>query len=103
MTFISKRLDANAGNANTFTLVDTFMATDTQCNIYITNRNTVAGNFRLAISAGTVMETNSILYDFPLAARGTFILTDVLVKADEGIYLYSPSNFSIRVEGKEIP
>lgn len=102
MPFISKRLDIIDSNANTFTLVHSVMATDTQCNIYLTNRNTVAGNFRLAISVSAPTGAQSILYDFPLASRGTFILNDVLVKTDEGIYLYSPSNFSIRVEGKEI-
>lgn len=103
MPFISKTLAIDTGTDNVFTLVDTVMAADTQCNIYITNRSNSSGNFRLGISSsGTPNESQSILYDFPLASRGTFILNDVLVKTGEGIYLYSPRNFSIRVEGKEI-
>ena len=78
------------------------MDKDTQCNIYITNRNAVTGNFRLAIAGSAPSDAQSILYDFPLAARGTFILTDVLVQSGHGVYLYSPNYFSIRVEGKEI-
>jgi hypothetical protein len=103
MPFISKTLAINTGTANTFTLVDAALAADTQCNIYITNRSNSSGNFRLGISNSSPSESESILYDFPLASKGTFILNDVLVKTGEGIYLYSPSNFSIRVEGKEIP
>jgi hypothetical protein len=103
MPFISKTLAIDTGTANAFTLVDTVMAADTQCNIYITNRSNSKGNFRLGISSsGIPGESKSILYDFPLASSGTFILNDVLVKIGEGIYLYSPSDFSIRVEGKEI-
>ena len=101
MPFISKTLAINTGTANAFTLVDTVMAADTQCNIYITNKSNSSGNFRLGISSsGSPGESKSILYDFPLASSGTFILNDVLVNTGEGIYLYSPSNFVIRVEGE---
>lgn len=97
MAYVTNTLNVSA--SNTWELVGAVMAADTKCNIYITNRGSNSGNVRVGISAATPVNAECIFYDFPIAAKGTFIITDTLIKTGDGVWIYSPLSFSVRVEG----
>lgn len=99
MAYVTNTLNVSA--SNTWELVGAVMAANTKCNLYITNRGASSGNVRVGISTATPVNAECIFYDFPIAAKGTFIITDVLIKAGDGVWMYSPLNFSVRVEGVE--
>ncbi len=99
MAYIKNTLDVST--SNTWTAVGAVMTSDTRCNIYIVNRTTNSGNIRVGISAATPTDADCIFYDFPIAGKGTFIITDTLVKSGDGVWIYAPNNFTVRVEGKE--
>lgn len=97
MAYVTNTLNVSA--SNTWELAGAVMAADTRCNVYITNRGSSSGNVRVGISAASPTNAECIFYDFPIAGKGTFIITDVLVKSGDGVWIYSPLSFSVRVEG----
>lgn len=99
MAYVTNTL--NVSTSNTWELAGAVMAADTRCNVYITNRGSSSGNVRVGISAASPTNAECIFYDFPIAGKGTFIITDVLVKSGDGVWIYSPLSFSVRVEGIE--
>ena len=76
------------------------MAADTTCNIYIVNRGTVSGNVSLYIGAAAGA-ADCVLFTFPIKPSATFILTDVYIKSGDKVFIDSPADFTVRVEGKE--
>lgn len=85
-------------SSNTLTEVGTVSA-DSKCNIYILNKDNSNGTFRLAISATSPTNKDYIFYDFPIKQNGTFVVTDVFITATHKVWIYSPANFIVRVDG----
>ena len=74
---------------------------DSTCNLYIVNKTSSSGNFKLAIyTSGLRTEEHFIFYDFPIKSKGTFILTDVILTAGETVSIDCPQNFTVRMEAK---
>lgn len=77
---------------------------DSKCNIYICNYGGVLDiTIRLAISATSPGVADYIFYDFPIKSGGTFIITDVLIKSGDKVWINnSTPGLSVRVEGQGI-
>jgi hypothetical protein len=86
-------------SSNTFLAVGTAIAADAKINIYVVNKTGSSGNFRLAISPTSPVAGEYLFYNVTLAASGTFVASDVYVKATDNIWVYAPLNFSARVDG----
>lgn len=87
-------------SASTLTAIGAAMSGDSKINIYIVNQTASTGTFRLAIDPAEPSTGGEYLYyDFPLASKGTFIAADVYVKATDKVWVYSPANWSARVDG----
>lgn len=97
MAFISTGLNLSGAGWND---IGPAMVADTTCNIYIVNRGNTSANFNVGISATTPALDDVIFYEFPLAGKGTFIITDVLVKTGDKVWVEATTNFTVRIEGK---
>ena len=89
-------------SASTLTEVGAAIAADSRINIYIVNQTGATGNFRLAIDPSSPTGGEYLYYDFPLASKGTFIAADVYVKATDKVWIYSPADWSVRVDGETL-
>jgi hypothetical protein len=86
-------------SSNTLTTVAT-LVNACNCNIYVLNKSSDAGNIRLAISSSTPANRDYVFYDFPIKKNGTLIVNDTFIAAGDKVWLYSPNNFVVRVEGE---
>lgn len=96
---ISQTIDIDLAKQNSLTSVIPALTADSKINIYVVNRSTASGNIRLAVSTSTPTTAQYLFYDFPIAAKGTLITSDVYAKAGEFVWIYAPENFNVRVEG----
>ena len=86
-------------SANTDTAVGSAIAADAKINIYVVNKTGSSGNFRVAICPTSPAGGEYIRYNFPLASSGTFVASDIYVKATDNVWVYAPSGWSARVDG----
>lgn len=86
-------------SSNTFLAIGTAIAADAKISIYVVNASGASGNFRLAISPATPSAGEYLFYNVALAANGTFVASDVYVKATDNIWIYAPVDFTARVDG----
>ena len=97
MPIVSSTFVVSADN----TVTTAYTATaDLTANIYVLNSTATLGRIRLAVtSANPPTAQHYLFYDFPINPSGTFVLEGVHMLLGERVWIYSPSNFVIRVGG----